>query len=340
MTTSGSIASKDTLKAEFEQLFDYVQPFQLALSQYIEEEVKNFEEEIQEPVHYCFQGGGKRIRPTLVYLSGVGSSGDFSEDMVKAASVIEMVHVATLVHDDILDEANVRHGKQSVSAKYGSAAAVLIGDAVFSHALKLAASFPTTTVCDAVAQATRRVCAGEVSQTFQRGDVNYSLENYFRIIDLKTAELFRVACFLGAYVTGKDETYQEAFSDFGRYLGIAYQMFDDLIDLLGDEDKIGKTLGTDLASGKYTLPVILLLKKLEPAHAADLLKRLKAQEARAVNELRTLIGKHSILAEVAVMFKEKIAAARGALARVGGGSEQMQSLCDFVENQGRKVLVL
>ena len=340
MSIAGANASKGSLRTEFEQLFDCVQPFQSALSLFIEEEVKNFEDEIRSAVHYCFQGGGKRIRPTLVYLSGVNDLGSYTTDMVKASAVIEMIHVATLVHDDILDDADTRHGKDSVSAKFGSDAAVLIGDAIFAHALKLAASFPTTAVCSAVAQATRRVCAGEIAQTYQRGEVNYSLKNYFRIIDLKTAELFRVACFLGAHVTEKGPIIEKAYGDFGRHLGLAYQMFDDLVDLLGDENEIGKTLGTDLISGKYTLPVILLLNRMSEKEAAVLLNRLKSQEEGAVKELRESIGSHSVLAEVASLFNEKISQARKALDSIGGGSDQMQSLCDFVENQGRKVLLI
>lgn len=338
--TGSSENHKKTLKAEFEKLFDYIQPFQEALSGFIMAELENFEPEIREPVSYCFQGGGKRIRPTLVYLSGVQEGDRYTDDMVKASAVIEMVHVATLVHDDILDDADKRHGKETVATRYGSDAAVLIGDAIFSHALKLAATFPTTAVCSAVAQATRRVCAGEVSQTFQRGSVHFSRENYFRIIDLKTAELFRVACYLGAQVSGKGEAIEKAYSDFGKYLGIAYQMFDDLVDLFGTEDKIGKTLGTDLMSGKYTLPVILALESMPKNEADSLIDRLKNQEENAVTDLIANMAKYAILVEVAKLFQENINLAREALSSIGGGSQQMKSLCDFVENQGRKVLVL
>ena len=186
-----------------------------------------------------------------------------------------LVHLATLVHDDILDEADTRHRQETAAKKFGPAAAVLIGDVLFSHALKLAAEFDTTEVCRSVAHATARVCAGEIAQTYQRGEVNYSRAFYYRVIQLKTAELFEVACRLGARVAGYPEAFSEAAGLFGRHVGIAYQIFDDLVDLYADESMIGKTLGTDVEKGKFTLPLLLLLEKLPEAERDSLLDRFR-----------------------------------------------------------------
>ena len=135
---------------------------------------------MQEHVRYVFGHSGKRLRPMLVAYSGwQGPAENCAEDLVMLGSVIELVHLATLVHDDILDEADTRHRQETAAKKYGPAAAVLIGDVLFSHALKLASDFDTNEVCRSVAQATARVCAGEIAQTYQRGEVNYSREFYF-----------------------------------------------------------------------------------------------------------------------------------------------------------------
>src|SRR6185436_17515917 len=130
--------------------------------------------------------------------------------------------------------------------------------------------FPTTEVCAAVSESTRRVCAGEIVQTLRRGSTDITRAEYQRIVDLKTAELFRVSCFLGARLAGFAPGFVEAVSRFGRHLGIAYQIYDDLVDFFGEEKRIGKTLGTDLASGKLTLPLLALIERLPPNEAKAL----------------------------------------------------------------------
>lgn len=217
---------------------------------------------------YCIDTSGKRIRPALVFLSGWSGPGVVTPDLVRIAAVVELVHLATLVHDDIMDEAGLRRGRPTAVREYGATAAVLLGDALFAHALHLATQFPTTEICAAVSDSTRRVCAGEIVQTLRRGTTNISSADYYRIIDLKTAELFRISCFLGAKLRGSPAGFITAATDFGRYLGIAYQIYDDLADFFGQENRIGKTLGTDLASGKLTLPLLYLSERLSPAERA------------------------------------------------------------------------
>ena len=189
--------------AGFAEVYEPVKPYLDDLDVFLQSQVAELEPEIQEHVSYVFGHSGKRLRPMLVAYSGwEGPGARRAEDLVRLGSVIELVHLATLVHDDILDEADTRHRQETAAKKFGPAAAVLIGDVLFSHALKLAAEFDTNEVCRSVAQATARVCAGEIAQTYQRGEVNYSRAFYFRVIQLKTAELFEVACRLGANVAG------------------------------------------------------------------------------------------------------------------------------------------
>jgi octaprenyl-diphosphate synthase len=191
---------------------------------------------------------------------------------------------------------------------------VLIGDVLFSHALKLAAEFDTNEICRSVAQATARVCAGEIAQTYQRGEVNYSRDFYFRVIQLKTAELFEVACRLGATVAGYPVEFSEAAGLFGRHVGIAYQVFDDLVDLYADESMIGKTLGTDLTKGKFTLPLLLLLEKLPTEERDSLIARFKDGDKTVATDFTTRLHDFPIFDEVVAVFEGELAKATDALA--------------------------
>ncbi|MDQ8201667.1 polyprenyl synthetase family protein [Pelagicoccus sp. SDUM812003] len=259
------------------ELFEILQPHLKALDSFLLEQVSQFEPEIREHAEYSIDTGGKRIRPSLIFFSGWQADGQVDENLVRLAAVVETVHLATLVHDDIMDEADIRRNRATVARKYNNATAVLLGDALFSHAVYLATLFPTNEVCRNVAESTRKVCTGEILQTMQRGDPDLDMATYLRVIDLKTAELFRVACFLGARLGGYSDAYVRASGAFGRHLGIAYQIYDDMTDLFGSQEKIGKTLGTDIATGKPTMPLILMRD------------RLPAEEARALRD--TLSGK-------------------------------------------------
>jgi len=241
-----------------------------ALDRFMQEQAAQFEPEIREMAAYCLESSGKRLRPTLVFLSGWQGEGVVNDALVRAAGVVEMVHLATLVHDDIMDRAELRRNRGTASREFGPDTAVLLGDALFAQALHIAAHFPTTDVCRMVSESTRKVCSGEIMQTLHRRDMGVSREDYYRVIDLKTAELFRVSCHLGAKLAGFSAEFVRAANDFGRHLGIAYQIYDDLVDFLGEETKIGKTLGTDLASGKLTLPLMRLLEKLSAEERAEI----------------------------------------------------------------------
>lgn len=255
----------------FGSVFARLKPHMAGLDVYLREQIAAFEPEIRAMADYCIDTSGKRIRPALVFLSGWRGEGAAPAPvLIKAAAVVELVHLATLVHDDIMDGADLRRSRRTAAREYGPTAAVLLGDALFSHALHLAAQFPTTEVCHVVSESTRKVCAGEIVQTMRRGSTNITREDYWRIIDLKTAELFRVSCFLGARLAGASAAQVADVARFGRHLGIAYQIYDDLADFFGDEQRIGKTLGTDLTSGKITLPLQVLLARLPEAERVTL----------------------------------------------------------------------
>ncbi|MDP4610693.1 MAG: polyprenyl synthetase family protein [Opitutales bacterium] len=314
MTTRSQSEADKVAAAGFAEVYEPVKPYLDDLDVFLQSQVEDLEPEIQEHVRYVFGHSGKRLRPMLVAYSGwEGPAEKRAADLVKLGSVIELVHLATLVHDDILDEADTRHRQETAAKKFGPAAAVLIGDVLFSHALKLAAEFDTNEICRSVAQATSRVCAGEIAQTYQRGDVNYDRDFYFRVIRLKTAELFEVSCRLGAKVAGYSEAFSEAAGLFGRHLGIAYQIFDDLVDLYADESMIGKTLGTDLDKGKFTLPLLLLLEKLPSDERESLIARFKAGDKSVAADFTSRLHDFPIFDEVVAVFEDQLSQATKAV---------------------------
>ena len=289
----------------FEEIAQPIQPHFSALGQYLETQVNAFEPEIQELVRYCVLNQGKRIRSVLLFLSGFKGEDVVIEEQVMASAVIELVHLATLVHDDILDDATMRRNRPTADNKYGSKIAVLLGDALFSHALKLASEFDTTEVCRHVAEATRQVCTGEIEQIFERGNVDLSLDRYFRLIDLKTARLFDVSGRLGALTGGYSREFAEVAAEVGRRLGVAYQVFDDWSDLVSEEAIIGKTLGTDIATGKYTLPVILLSQRMSDGERSSWRARAE-NKAITVAELREAFERFEVGRSVQGFFDAEL----------------------------------
>lgn len=279
-------------------LFVRLKPHLQALDEFLRAQLGEFEPEIRDLVEYCLDVSGKRIRPALVFYSGWRGPDEIPPALVQAAAVVEMVHLATLVHDDIMDGAELRRNRPTAARRFGSDAAVLVGDALLAHAVHLAAQFPSTEVCQLVSAATRRVCAGEIAQTLRRSDTTVTLADYRRVIDLKTAELFRVSCLLGSRLAGQDDGYVEAAAEFGRRLGIAYQIYDDLVDFFGEENRIGKTLGTDLAGGKITLPVLVLLDRLPPREKGELLDEIRGRRAPQLARRQAQMTDHAVFPSV------------------------------------------
>jgi len=211
---------------------------------------------------------GKRLRPALVMLTAKACGGVAPAHHVLAAAV-EMIHTATLVHDDVLDEADVRRHVPTVNAGWGNTVSILLGDMLFTHAFHLASTVDGR-ACQVIGEATNRVCAGELRQACERGNLDLAEADYFAIIDGKTAALTECAGRLGALYAGASEAAAGRLANYGRSLGLAFQIADDLLDLVGDEATAGKTLGTDLAQQKLTLPVIHCLNRLPESDARNL----------------------------------------------------------------------
>jgi len=319
----------------FAPVFARLQPHVAELDRFLRSQVASFEPEIREMADYCIDTSGKRIRPALVFLSGWRETPAVSPDLVRVAAIVELVHLATLVHDDIMDDAEVRRNRRTAARAYGPVAAVLLGDALFSHALYLAAQFPTPDICRTVSESTRRVCAGEIIQTLRRGSTDVTPADYRRVIDLKTAELFHVSCRLGSQLGGFPPACVEATGRFGRHLGIAYQIYDDLADYFGEERRMGKTLGTDLASGKLTLPLLILLDRLDAVERDVLLEEIRGRRPPQLHLHLRQMAEHDVFSAVAGAVHDEIAAAAAALAPWSqlAPAPLLLGLCDVLRNQ-------
>jgi len=209
-------------------------------------------------VKHGFRLGGKRIRPALVLLSAK-TCGRLDREHLVLAAAVELIHTATLIHDDVLDEATLRRHLDTVNARWDNEASILLGDYLFSRSLCMASAVDGSYACRALSETARSMCEGELRQVGRRGNYDLAEEDYLEIIANKTASLTACCCRLGSHYAGADPDVCETLTRFGRQLGIAFQIADDLLDVLGDESTAGKSLGTDLLKEKPTLPLIRLL---------------------------------------------------------------------------------
>ncbi len=268
-TKSSSMKITALFKPKAAFPFELVKPEIEKIEQIIQEQARAFDPGVEGYVSYVCNTSGKRIRPALAVLSG-GSTGGVSEEHRRLSVILELVHIASLVHDDIMDGATIRREMPTAAAKWGNALSVLLGDSLFAFALELATDFENPTVCRRIAKASRDVASGEILQTQRRFDFNLSIPEYYKIIEMKTAALFGAATELGAVLNKQSDAVTASMLSYGLKLGTAYQIYDDCIDLVGDEKAIGKTLGTDLTKGKFTLPILYLLEAATEKQRAKL----------------------------------------------------------------------
>jgi octaprenyl-diphosphate synthase len=278
----------------WKQIVEPVEPFLDAVSKRLAEQVNAFDPALAQYAEYALTGNGKQLRPTLVALAA-NSFGKINDSHVTVAAIIEMVHLATLVHDDVMDEAEIRRGKLTVAANWGNEIAVLFGDCLFAHSLKLAASFPTPEICRAVASATNTVCSGEILQTRHRRNFELSQKEYFRVLEMKTAELFGLSCDMAAFLGNATPAQRTALREFGMAFGTAYQIYDDCVDLFGTEKAAGKSLGTDLAKGKLTYPVLLAWERATPEDRTKLEAMIANWQPGAFAEVHPLLARYQTL---------------------------------------------
>jgi len=222
---------------------------------------------IRQISEYIINSGGKRLRPALVILSA-GSFGYTGQYQYNLAAVVEFIHTATLLHDDVVDESEMRRNNETANALFGNAASVLVGDFLYSRAFQMMVEVDNMRVMQVLADATNTIAEGEVLQLLNCRDPEVDEENYLRVIRFKTAKLFEAASRLGAIIGNATPEQEEAMTVYGMHLGTAFQLIDDVLDYSGDNLDTGKNLGDDLAEGKPTLPLIHAMQKGTPEQAS------------------------------------------------------------------------
>lgn len=279
---------------ELRVLYAPVQQEMDRVEQRLKEELTSNYPFVDHLVKHGFQMGGKRLRPALVLLSG-RATGELKDQHIALAAAVEIIHTATLVHDDVLDEATIRRHLDTVNARWDNEASILLGDYLFAHSFALATDMPSMFACRDLVQTARVMCEGELRQMNSRGDYALGEEEYIRIIGDKTAELCACCCRLGSHYAGGNDEVVACLGRYGRQLGIAFQIKDDLLDVTGDEATTGKSLGTDLLKEKATLPIIRLMNCLEQDQKAELAKALGRSDNHDVRTLRPWFAKTNAL---------------------------------------------
>jgi octaprenyl-diphosphate synthase len=274
---------------------------------------------------------GKMLRPTLVLLTG-RACGRISDEHITIATVVEMVHMATLVHDDVLDEAELRRKGATINHLRGNEAAVLLGDYLISHSYHLCSSLDSQFAARVIGRTTNQVCEGELLQIDNRGNVDLSEATYHEIISRKTASLIAACCLLGAKFSGMDDASAAKLERYGRSLGIAFQIQDDVLDIVGDSGVVGKTLGIDVQKVKMTLPLIHFMRHAPAEHRNLLRSLLLTADPDKLEKIRNLILPSDSIAYARSRAADYVRDARSAVAEVLGveARRPLELLAEYV----------
>jgi octaprenyl-diphosphate synthase len=297
----------------------------------LSENLKPYLDLVSEVAHHILFAGGKRLRPLLLVLSAklCGYEDNYAKTI---ASAVEYLHAATLLHDDIIDDAVLRRGKKVAHSLYGNAITVLVGDFLLARALAICADSGKIKVIHIISDLTENMSTGEVHQLMRKGDVTLTEDEYMEVIRRKTAVLFQAACTVSATIADATEQKAKALSEYGYNLGIAFQMVDDLFDYTMETADLGKQVGADLREGKLTLPVIHALEQADVAEHDQMVKIVQ-NENFTVDEFKTLVGLMKKNDGIAYTIKEATAyvkKAKGALS-VFEASEIRDSLMDIAD---------
>jgi octaprenyl-diphosphate synthase len=267
---------------------------------------------IRQISEYIIGSGGKRLRPMLVLLAA-RACGYRGEHHVTLAAIIEFIHTATLLHDDVVDESELRRGQESVHAVWGNAASVLVGDFLYSRSFQMMVAVDSMRVMEVLSDATNMIAEGEVEQLLNMHDPEVTEQAYFSVIEKKTAKLFEAACQLGAIITGRPEL-EEALATFGRELGAAFQVADDVLDYTADAETLGKNVGDDLAEGKPTLPLILTRKYLGEEQRAHVDAIIREGGRERIGQILQWINDSGGVRDAMNVARERSAAAQRSIA--------------------------
>ena len=276
------------MSAALTALTECIEPQMIAVDRQFTRELQSDLKCVNALVKHVSRFRGKMLRPSLVLLWGK-ACGELTEAHVTIATVVEMVHMSTLVHDDVLDEAELRRKGATLNHLRGNESAVLLGDYLISHSYHLCASLDSQFASRLIGRTTNELCEGELLQIENRNNLDLDEETYLTIISRKTASLTAACCVLGAKMSSASEGVERHADTFGRSLGIAFQIQDDILDIIGDARDVGKTLGLDIEKVKLTLPIIHFLRTAPHEHRLLLRSLLQSKEADKVEKIRNLI---------------------------------------------------
>lgn len=240
---------------------------------------------------FILQSSGKRLRPALVILSAKATRSGRTpaapaSRLIKVAAAIELIHMASLIHDDVIDHSHKRHHNQTVNSRWGEDVSITLGDYLYSLAFELISGCDNPDILSCISSATKAMCEGELMQVLERDNLSLLKEKYMVIIKKKTASLFSASCQVGALASNSSRPIQNAFNHYGLNFGIAFQMIDDYLDLIGQEFTLGKSPGQDISAGEVTLPLLNLLQSVGPGQRYRLKRLLKSKDADCLQEIR------------------------------------------------------
>jgi len=280
--------------------------------------------------YYIVNSGGKRMRPMLLVLvaRALGYKGHWH---INLAAVIEFIHTATLLHDDVVDESDMRRGKETANALFGNAASVLVGDYLYSRSFQMMVEVENPKVMEVLSNTTNTIAEGEVMQLMNCNNPDTSIDKYLDVIHHKTASLFEAATRLGAIIAGVDQETEDALASFGLHLGNAFQLVDDALDYSADQEQLGKNIGDDLAEGKPTLPLILAMQ-LCPEDQSNMIKNAIEQGGlEHLDEIIQAIRESGALKQTLQQAEQEIIRAKSALDVLPSGiyKEAMEALANL-----------
>ncbi len=288
---------------------------------------------IEEINAYLFVRGGKRLRPALLTLCA-RLHGDGGPDTVFWSALIEIIHTASLIHDDIIDNADLRRGRETVHARWGANITVLLGDHLYIHAINQALRTRRWEIIETLANASGAMIEGELLECAVSGDTGLGEDRYFEILSKKTASLFSAACRIGGMLGGANASVVDRLAEFGRKIGLAFQVIDDVLDFNGRASDLGKPVLADLREGRITLPLIYTLRRLPESDRADLRARIDARnrDPEAILQIQAAVFTSEAIPEVLRKAEELIAEAKALLAEIPRSPAvlSLARLADFI----------
>lgn len=309
----------------FSEIADGLKPELKAFKAFLIKQASSFEREVRTAAKEAISPKGKYIRPMLVFSSAVDSAD--KKSIVRRATITELVHLSTLIHDDVIDNADMRRNNETAFKKYGAKTAILLGDTIFAHMMSLTFEENSMEVLKKTAECVKTICEGEIKQSLADKTKFVSRKQYYDMAYGKTGALFELACYLGSTAKKATKGWVEASEECGKQLGIAYQIYDDICDWFMSEADAGKTLGTDLISGKQTYPLIVLLEKLPSKKSASLAKNLSAQKPE---DIANMMRENDVMADCKKEFLRRINIAEKAISKFPKENQKLMKFCDIM----------